>query len=172
MSPVAQHQKTVPWYRQGWPWFLITFPAVAVVAGMITLWLAVSTSDGLVVDDYYKQGLAIQKTMERSKHAFDLGLEAQVRVHAGGVEVFLTGKGAIPDKIRVIFAHPIRVGLDQVIELEGSGGRFAGKVADLIAGRWDIQIEDLANEWRLNGNLNLPSETEVRLAGRGHQPVE
>ena len=62
-------KKPPPWYRQAWPWFLIAFPAIAVIAGAVTLWLAVSTSDGLVVDDYYKQGLAVQQTMARSQRA-------------------------------------------------------------------------------------------------------
>ena len=41
----------VPWYRQFWPWFIIMIPASAVIAGFITLWLAVSRPDHLVVDD-------------------------------------------------------------------------------------------------------------------------
>ena len=32
--------KTIPWYRQGWPWFLILLPATVVVACFITLYLA------------------------------------------------------------------------------------------------------------------------------------
>ena len=48
-----------PWYRQGWPWFLIALPATAVVAGIATLVIAAKTFDGMVVDDYYKEGQAI-----------------------------------------------------------------------------------------------------------------
>ncbi|MBL8446957.1 MAG: FixH family protein [Zoogloeaceae bacterium] len=172
MSQYAHPVKPVPWYRQGWPWFLIAFPGAAVVAGGVTLWLAITTSDGLVVDDYYKQGLAIERTIARSKRATELGLVAQLRVRAGGVEVYLTGKSAIPTKIRLSFAHPTRVGLDQVMELEGSGGRFGGTLPVLVTGRWDVQIEDLAKEWRLNGHLNVPSDTEVRMVAGARDRVE
>jgi len=41
----------VPWYKQFWPWFIIALPASAVVAGFITLWLAISSPDYLVVDE-------------------------------------------------------------------------------------------------------------------------
>ena len=41
----------LPWYRQFWPWFIIALPACAVIAGFITLWLAVSRPDYLVVDE-------------------------------------------------------------------------------------------------------------------------
>ena len=152
-----------PWYRQSWPWFLIALPATAVIAGMITLWLAVSTNDGLVVDDYYKQGLAIQQTMARSRRAADMGLRAQLRIQANAFEVHLTSTVAanIPDQVRITFSHPTRSGLDQSMILEGTQGRFAGSHGDLIAGRWDIQIEDELHTWRLTGAANLPMETEV-----------
>jgi len=41
----------LPWYRQFWPWFIIALPTAAVIASFITLWLAVSNPDPLVVDD-------------------------------------------------------------------------------------------------------------------------
>lgn len=41
----------MPWYRQFWPWFIIALPASAVVAGIITFWLAVSNPDHVVVED-------------------------------------------------------------------------------------------------------------------------
>ena len=41
----------LPWYRQFWPWFIIALPASAVIAGIITFYLAVSRPDQLVVDD-------------------------------------------------------------------------------------------------------------------------
>lgn len=42
-------------------------PATAIVAGFITLWLAITSYDGLVADDYYKQGLAINQTLARER---------------------------------------------------------------------------------------------------------
>ena len=36
-------------------------PAAAVVGGAVMLWLALTTYDGLVSDDYYKEGLAINQ---------------------------------------------------------------------------------------------------------------
>lgn len=45
-----------PWYRQFWPWFIIALPATVVVASFITLWIAVSNPDYLVVsDNQYQQ---------------------------------------------------------------------------------------------------------------------
>lgn len=40
-----------PWYRQFWPWFIIALPAAAVAGGLLTLWIAMSNPDYLVVDE-------------------------------------------------------------------------------------------------------------------------
>ncbi len=39
-----------PWYREPWPWVLIAIPALTVVACGITLWLAITRPDHLVVE--------------------------------------------------------------------------------------------------------------------------
>ena len=54
-----------PWYRQFWPWFLIALPATVVVAGLTTWWIAAHKADSLVVDDYYKEGLAINRQLRK-----------------------------------------------------------------------------------------------------------
>jgi len=54
-SPQAADQ-ALPWYRQFWPWFIIALPTAAVIGSFISLWLAVSHPDFLVVtDDEYQQ---------------------------------------------------------------------------------------------------------------------
>ena len=50
MHRPANDKPHEPWYRQGWPWFLIAFPATAVVAGIATLVIAIQTFDGMVVE--------------------------------------------------------------------------------------------------------------------------
>ena len=73
----AQHSK--PWYREPWPWFLMSLPATAVIAGLATVWIAVTSADGLVVGDYYKAGLAINQTLARDDTARALALTATLQ---------------------------------------------------------------------------------------------
>ena len=47
----------LPWYRYAWPWVAIAIPAVAVIGGLFTLYLAISNPDPLVVDDEQYQEL-------------------------------------------------------------------------------------------------------------------
>jgi len=55
------------WYRQLWPWLLILPPLASVVGGILVLWLAVGTSDGLVAEDYYRQGVTINERLARER---------------------------------------------------------------------------------------------------------
>ena len=68
-----------PWYRELWPWLLMAGPAIVVVAALATAYLAVSSDDGVVADDYYKRGLVINRVLEREQRAAALGLGAVVR---------------------------------------------------------------------------------------------
>jgi hypothetical protein len=143
-----------PWYREPWPWLLMTGPAVVIVAGFLTLWLAVRSDDGLVADDYYKRGLAINQTLTRADRAGALALGARVDVDAGTgrVRVTLTGAGDLPDALRLRFVHPTQAVADQLIELHVlTPGAYEGKLAAAIAGRRVVMLEDLPRTWRLAG---------------------
>jgi hypothetical protein len=78
----TQAMDSTPWFRQRWPWLLIAGPAIVVVAGIVTIWLAIRSDDGLVADDYYKQGLAINQVIGRAERAQALGLTAKVTIGA------------------------------------------------------------------------------------------
>ena len=56
-SPHREQTVEPPWYKQFWPWFIIALPASAVIASFITLYLAVSRPDYIVVDDEEYQRL-------------------------------------------------------------------------------------------------------------------
>ncbi|MBZ0144899.1 MAG: FixH family protein [Rhodocyclaceae bacterium] len=147
-----------PWYRHRWPWLLMAGPAVVVVAGIVTTWIAVATSDGLVADDYYKQGLAVNQKLARVEAAAALRLEARLRLAAGRIEIGLASAAAapLPARLRVTLAHPTRGGEDQKLVLAGERGVYAGPLAALGPGRWQVAIEDEAGTWRLAGSVQLP----------------
>jgi hypothetical protein len=154
-----------PWYKQGWPWFLIAWPATAVVAGCVTLWLARDSWDGLVVDDYYKEGQAIVQVLDRTRHARELGLSARATVRDGEVRVDLAAARVedLPASLYLTIIHPTRAGQDQEILLKGQEGVYAGAIEPLHAGRWLFQIEDEPRSWRMNGATMLPAETVVQI---------
>ena len=111
-----------PWYREPWPWILMSGPALVVVAGFYTLWLAVSTSDGLVAEDYYKQGLAVNRVFAREDVAEHLGLVATLEPAPGALRVRLAGRAA-PPALFVHLAHATRAGFDLTLRLARGADR-------------------------------------------------
>lgn len=65
----APQSAPAPWWKFGYVWLVIAGPAVVVVAGFATLWLALANPETLVAEDYYRQGIEINKTLaaEREK---------------------------------------------------------------------------------------------------------
>ena len=53
-----------PWWKYGHVWLVLAGPLVVIVAGFITLWLAMSRPDPVVAEDYYQRGIDINKTLE------------------------------------------------------------------------------------------------------------
>lgn len=154
-----------PWYKQRWPWVLITLPLISVCVSSTLAYFAVTTWDGLVVDDYYRQGRAIDRTIARSVLAADLGLSADTSFRSDKISVRLTADdtSSFPATLIMTIAHPTRSGQDQILRLYGDGGLYSSSVTALTIGRWNIQIEDEHRTWRLNGAVYLPTDTEKRI---------
>jgi len=55
---------SAPWWKFGHVWLVISGPAIVIVAGFVTLWLAISRPDPVIAEDYYRQGIEINKTLE------------------------------------------------------------------------------------------------------------
>ncbi|KAF1049206.1 MAG: hypothetical protein GAK38_00974 [Xylophilus sp.] len=60
---------------------MIAGPAVVVVAGFTTLWLAVRTPDPVIAEDYYRRGIEINRTLSAQEQR-GLAPAMQGRNHA------------------------------------------------------------------------------------------
>lgn len=137
-----------PWYREPWPWILMSGPAAVIVAGAATLWIAFATSDGLVADDYYKQGLAINRVLAREEVARQLGISAEVRLAGGKITVALRGDS--PDALFAQLSHATRAGHDLRLRLARSApGTYETQLPLLAPGHWHVTIDDAPGRWRL-----------------------
>ena len=137
-----------PWYREPWPWLLMSGPAAVLLAGAATIWLAVASADGLVAEDYYRQGLAINKVLAREEAARRLGISGKVRLDPGKLTIVL--KGDNPAALFAHLAHATRAGHDLRLRLAPAGeGRYEAGLPPLPAGRWRIVVEDPRSSWRI-----------------------
>ena len=137
-----------PWYRQLWPWLLMSGPGAVLIAGAITTWIAFASADGLVVEDYYKQGVGINRVLAREDRARQLGISLEVEMRASTISVRLQGQA--PEALFVHLAHATRAGHDQRLRLApSSAGLYEAELPPLPAGRWRIVIEDPRATWRI-----------------------
>ncbi len=167
-NPALDETNPPPWYRQFWPWVLIALPGTAVVASIATLIIAMHEPDGLVVGDYYKQGLAINQTLARDRNARFLGLRAQGQIEADKrVRLNLMSKQPIAgERLKLSLLHPTRANQDQIIWLETGEqtlAAYSGQISTLSAGNWHVMLEPEQGSWRLTGRLRVPGDGRIVL---------
>ena len=152
MKPVYPDQDTTPWYRQFWPWFLIALPGTVVVISFHLLYTAYKHSDDLVVDQYYKVGLAINRQLERKERAEELALAAQFTITNQQVTARLQGP-VTAETLELMFSHPMEADRDFSIPLQRVGpGIYNGQLTATVAERWHWILSDGAGTvWRLDG---------------------
>lgn len=71
---------TKPWWHYGYVWLIIAGPLLVIIAGFITLYLAISRPDPVVDEDYYRKGIEINKTLNERRDS--LAPAGQARNHA------------------------------------------------------------------------------------------
>lgn len=159
---IAAKDNSKPWYREPWPWFLMSGPIIVIIAAVISAWIAIRSSDGLVTEDYYKQGLEAGETLARSKRAVELGISAGLRLTEDQVQIRLTsGQAERPEILSLVLSHPTRAGIDQKSQLRRSGDAYVGKLNLPASGQWLVLIEDGERTWRVMGSVMLPAAGEV-----------
>lgn len=156
------------WYKQFWPWFLIALPLTAVIGSMITINIAFTDADGLVKDDYYKEGLAMNRDIARKQNAKNLGIEAQGNIDVSNETVsFLLNDAAIGNvnELSLSMIHPTRADNDMIIALnESTPKTFTGKLSQKInPGYWWVRITPPSNAWYIEGRIRLPEDQTLTL---------
>ncbi len=69
-----------PWWRYGHVWLIISGPLLVVIAGFVTAFIALRNPDPVIAEDYYRQGLEINKTLNDPTRS--LAPAQQARNHA------------------------------------------------------------------------------------------
>ena len=120
-----------------------------------------------MVDDYYKEGLAINRVLAEDDVARRLQLHADLSVDlkGGEVDVSLNGKtDSLPQSLQLRWVHPISSAKDFTMTLTRSSGAHYqghldnGHVNQQLPGRWHVQLDSsLPQPWRLRREIDLDS---------------
>ena len=160
MKAENSREDTLPWYRQFWPWFIISLPATAVVAGIATVIIAVKNDDSLVVDNYYKEGLAINRVLTQQDVARQLGVSAVLDYNADSHQLFVQLPEGIAQKYNVIklrLVHSTQANKDKILLLnKGHQSNFVLQVDAIQDGWWNLFIEPVDGEWQISQRIHFP----------------
>ncbi|WP_290784901.1 FixH family protein [Halomonas sp.] len=156
-----------PWYKQVWPWFLLGLLFVSIGASSTLAVMAVRSADGMVQEDYYEHGRAINMVLAKQERAAELGIAASVRIDPLTSDVVLDLEGDhYPEKLDFELIFPTRDDRDIEITLEHvRDGRYLGQAPDNLRYRWYLQLQPQVDEpeWRLVGEGRFPDEDAVHL---------
>ncbi len=158
MASKLPRYDTLPWYKQFWPWLLISLPGTVVIAGFITLYIAHKYSDDLVANEPYKVGLVINRQLEKKQVAERRGITASFMFLGVGderrVEVSISPLDE-GEALSLSLSHPLEADRDFEVTLQYSGsGLYIGKLTHKIAPRWHWTLVSVGAEpWRLDGSI-------------------
>lgn len=164
-------EQSKPWHKYPLVWMMIFIPFSAVIMGVIMIWLAVDTDDGLVADDYYKQGMEINRVIERDKKADELGLSAIIEFDNDiGLIKVKFDKGllaAYPDSMPLQLQHATREDGDITVLLNhGMDDQYIGHLNQSISeGIWYFKITGKVGDagWKLNTRSRVHSQNTIQL---------
>ena len=159
-------KQVAPWYKHRWPWLLMSGPVVVIVAGFVTMWISFSGADALVVDDYYKQGKAINQDLRRDRVASNLGLQFSLRYDAASGNLVGGVKGLTNQlPLTLLLVHPTVPQKDKrMVVIPDSEGQFSLSLPMLERAHWQVQIEDAARSGRLQGDWSWPRQNNIDIS--------
>jgi len=167
---MAYPDETTPWYKQFWPWAIMILPAIVVVAGIWTIVIAFKYEDSLVKDNYYKEGLGINRSLRLDERAKEWGVSGQLVIESTLVNLQLAiAQPAFtpidwPAALQLEFSHPTNDQYDFAVSLTHLGeGRYSAAAlalkehADVSeVQKWYLTLSNDGGEeqrWRLQGQV-------------------
>lgn len=164
-ATLNQEQNVRPWYTHRWPWLLMIGPVSVVLAGIHTTMIAFAEQDALVVDDYYKQGKAINMDLRRDRIAASMQLQMDMAYDAakGVISGELTGLQK-SEAVVLSLVHSTQPEKDVKLRVQPDAqGRFSATLPMLDIARWQVLVENEQRDWRLHGTWSWPQERRIAL---------
>ncbi len=171
----VQATDSLPWYKQFWPWVLIALPLASVVAGLTTLYIAVSNRDALVIEKWHKDGKAIYSESSSLQVAADFALHGSLLIDELTGEIFLDLKNQdtdtldstlkefkYPKALLLKIVHPTLAARDQYLSLPNtSSQQYRGQLDQSIVGSRFLYLSDEDESWQIKFKMSFPSRQPV-----------
>jgi hypothetical protein len=152
--PIIDQHDVKPWYKEFWPWFIIALLGSVVTASLITVSIAFDQADDLVIDDYYKLGLAINQRIEERDNAERLGISAAIEIR--GTRLYASLAHITRDSSpELILGHPFEADRDlKITLLPGPDETWFADFPEPVQVGWHWSISGrLPKPWLVSGRL-------------------
>ncbi|MCC2604009.1 FixH family protein [Planctobacterium marinum] len=153
------------WYKQFWPWFLITIPAISMVLGFTIVYLAVTSENSMVSDDYYKEGKAINQSISKKRMAKQLNLVAALTLQEN--RIYVTFQQALPPDaaaLKLDFFHATLQDKDFFVMLtRNAEGVYSGELRNETKGKWRLTLTPFDESWKIRKTVSLPIASDIIL---------
>ena len=169
-----------PWWQHRWPWIILFMLSSVIVACMVTIYLAVTTRDSLVADDYSKQGRGINQRLEKDQRAFELGVTARlgytsspltiseltIELQTREPEAAVVRSGVTapsPAFLVLELSHPTLAQLDRKLVLRRVSEdslSYRIQTEPLAAAYWHAAVYPPEKDWRVRTRLDVSKTLE------------
>lgn len=155
---------TKPWYKYFWPWFLIAVPVSSFMMAFVLVNVATNTDDSLVVDDYYKEGKAINASMAKVEEAQRLRIMTDLTVNDGQITVeFHSGIPDAGNALKLNFYHVTLQDKDfSLLLTRDASGIYRGFTESNTDGKWQISLSPMDDAWKVQQIISLPRKDKIR----------
>src|SRR5210317_2625682 len=148
------------WYHQKWLWFVLAPLIAVVIYASIFMYIAITTSDGIVKDDYYKIARGTNVDLSRVSAASDRGIKGELLVDSltGDLRLALSSNVAMPNELTLDLVHPSHQKYDQTITLRSVNGQgvYLGSLQANLEGKRYLMLSDKSGEWLIKADLLPP----------------
>lgn len=163
------------WYKEPWLLLVVGGPLIVVCASIFTGVLAWRGSDKVVAEDYYKQGLMINKDLQRDATARELQLSASLSLDlaANRLKMSIAANKGLPDIVQVSLASSggeatavteliRRLPMKQIRPGEYEGDMNVAFSSSMTTAKL-LHVKVETTEWRLTGDWFEPEQRQVHL---------
>jgi len=155
-------QTQSPWYKQTWLWFVLA-PLIAVmIYAPVFMYIAVTTSDGVVKEDYYKVARGLNIDHSREQAAQSLGIHGRLMIDSvtGDLRLQLKSAEPLPRELQLSLIHPSHQKYDQILHLRSvdGNGLYSGNLQAELVGKRYVILGPLDQAWQLRAEIDPPYE--------------
>lgn len=119
----------------------------------------------MVIDDYYKEGRAINLKIQKLNQAETLNIITSVNISTDYVAIkFVTGAPSNGEALILDFFHSTQDFKDfSVTLLKDSQGSYRAPLDNDVAGKWQLSLHPIDEIWKIQKVISLPKTSAFEL---------